>query len=1163
MGANGSTASAAARAGSPYIGLSYYTEADAEWFFGRGDECQTIIGNLRAARLTVLYASSGVGKSSLLRAGVARQCRELAQHQLAERGAAGYVPIVFGAWRDDPVEDLIGAIESAVQPLLPAGASLQLPREGLAAAIATAAVAADGAELLIILDQFEEYLLYRTREPAGRRLADELAACVNNPQLRANFLIAIREDAYAGLGELFAGKIRNIFGNYLQLEYLDRDAARETIVKPIEHFNQLHAQEPPIEIEPQLVEAVLDQVRSDELHDDDSARGPVQPGNGARAHREEIVTPYLQLVMSSLWSHERQQGSHVLRLATLTELGGAREVMRTHLDGALGALSKDEYDTALDLFHYLVTPSGTKIAFAASDLAELVERPYEQVAGLLAKLASEDTRILRHVPPPAGKSKPDDRYELFHDVLAPAIIAWRRRALEQRKRAEGERERERLEREKHEADERTRAEARRRRAFQRLAVGALALLVVAVVLGVIALLAQQRAASNLEAARASKLVASAEQTLPGDPELSTLLALRALHLKRTPQAEAALREAVPKLHELKTLPAGSALNGAAFSRDGKRVVTAGEDGTAIIWDAESGARLRELPAHDGPVNGAAFNPTGSEVATAYKDGTAIIWDAESGARLRELPAHDGPVNGAAFNPTGTEVVTANKDGTAIIWDAETGTRLHELPGPAGSMESAAFSPNGSEVVTASENGAAGIWDAETGKLLVPLEVPAGSVESVAFSPNGKEVVTAEEDGTAIVFNAQSGKPVLPLDPLEGGAVLGASFSPDGKEVVTAEQDRTATLWDLATGKPLMVLSGDEGPVRAATFSAGGSEVLTASEDGTARIWEAQPHQLLRVLRGDHGIVDDAAFSPNGEEVVTANQEHSASIWDVESGKQMLLSGAKGVVYTAAFSRDGRRVVTASGNGTASIWDAQDGKPLRELPVHAGAVNDAAFSPDGTKVVTASKDASAIIWDAENAQRLMPLRVPSGSVESAAFSPDDTKVVTTSENGTASIWDAQNGARLALLPVSEVAVLDAGFSPDGTEVVTASRNGTASIWDIDGHKLPPVLRPDGGQIYAAAFSPDGHEIVTASEDGEVAVWDARSGTRLTVFGSHEGVVYGAAFNRYGTEVVTANEGGTAAIWSTELSDPLKPLERIAERRVTHGLTRQQRKTYLGE
>src|SRR5947208_3597959 len=119
MDDDGSTASAMARTVSPYVGLNHYTEVDAEWFFGRDDECQTIIGNLRAARLTLLYAQSGVGKSSVLHAGVARQLRELAQRQLAERGSPRYIPVVFGAWKDDPVEDLIEAIESALEPFLP------------------------------------------------------------------------------------------------------------------------------------------------------------------------------------------------------------------------------------------------------------------------------------------------------------------------------------------------------------------------------------------------------------------------------------------------------------------------------------------------------------------------------------------------------------------------------------------------------------------------------------------------------------------------------------------------------------------------------------------------------------------------------------------------------------------------------------------------------------------------------------------------------------------------------------------------------------------------------------------------------------------------------------------------------------------------------------
>jgi hypothetical protein len=82
----------------PYFGLDYYEEKFGSWFFGREAEGGKIITNLRAARLTLLHAESGVGKSSLLRAGVAWRMR-----RLAPRGTARFVPVVFSSWKDDPV----------------------------------------------------------------------------------------------------------------------------------------------------------------------------------------------------------------------------------------------------------------------------------------------------------------------------------------------------------------------------------------------------------------------------------------------------------------------------------------------------------------------------------------------------------------------------------------------------------------------------------------------------------------------------------------------------------------------------------------------------------------------------------------------------------------------------------------------------------------------------------------------------------------------------------------------------------------------------------------------------------------------------------------------------------------------------------------------------
>src|SRR5215469_4073356 len=100
----------------PYFGLDYYEEKYGQWFFGRATEGGKIITNLRAARLTLLHAESGVGKSSLLRAGVAWRMRRLAEDSLARRGTARFVPIVFSSWKDDPVLELTGAIRTAIRP---------------------------------------------------------------------------------------------------------------------------------------------------------------------------------------------------------------------------------------------------------------------------------------------------------------------------------------------------------------------------------------------------------------------------------------------------------------------------------------------------------------------------------------------------------------------------------------------------------------------------------------------------------------------------------------------------------------------------------------------------------------------------------------------------------------------------------------------------------------------------------------------------------------------------------------------------------------------------------------------------------------------------------------------------------------------------------------
>ena len=190
-----------------------------------------------------------------------------------------FVPLVFSAWKDDPVDDLISEIRRQVHALRPtsngAGPAAATCRTAALPTRSPQPGSALDATLVIILDQFEEHFSYRRGAGRPDRLADELAQCVNSPTVPANFLIAVREDAYGGLGDLFGGRIGNVYNNYLHLEYLTRDAALEAIEKPVEIYNADHPEQEPITLDEDLADAVLDEVR----------RGNIELGARARRSR--------------------------------------------------------------------------------------------------------------------------------------------------------------------------------------------------------------------------------------------------------------------------------------------------------------------------------------------------------------------------------------------------------------------------------------------------------------------------------------------------------------------------------------------------------------------------------------------------------------------------------------------------------------------------------------------------------------------------------------------------------------------------------------------------------------------------------------------------------------------------------------------------------------
>ena len=1137
---------------SPYFGLDYYEEKFGAWFFGRETDGGKIITNLRAARLTLLHAESGVGKSSLLRAGVAWRMRRLADDSLARRGTARFVPVVFSSWKDDPVLELTGSIRTAIGPYLAGRPPPELPPDRLDAAIEAASDAVN-ANLLIMLDQFEEYFLYRTREPTPERFADQLAYCINRADLRANFLIAIREDAYAGLGDLFKGRIANVYGNYLHVEYLDRESAENAIREPLDVYNSQPGVEH-VEIQDELVAAVLNQVRA---IDGDMPQGQAAAADGAGDGH--VATPLLQLVMETLWEQERAEGSHELRFSTLQDLRGVSVIVEAHLGKALGSLGSGGRQTAIDVFGHLVTPSGGKIAESVPDLAQVTGHSEDQVGSVLETLDQE--RIVRPVPAAPGQDPTRyRRYEIFHDVLAPAI----NRAIA------------------------IREEQRRTRRFRRLTALAAALLIVALaVAGGFAFLwhrvSAEESAANAEklAAESRQLAAEADVNLTNDPELSALLALQALRLQDTSQAEEALRAALPDLQEMRTFQDETIVYSAAFDPvDANKVLSADDLGIAWIWDVKTGHRLVRLSAGGFSVTGGAgpavFNPAGTEVAVAYADGTVAVFNARSGKMLRSADvAGSENVNNVEFVGSTGELAIASQKGLAL-WQLQNGRKCCDILSgePAGVIAPDPRNPQ--EFAVTGANGTEAIWNIsgsgrpQQRQLNLPSEV---SVNDAAFSPDGSKLATADSDGIVRVYDLATLKTVMTFDAGEPSA-SSVAFSPDGKQIVAGYESGRARVWDTSTRLQPTLLAGSASDVDAVNFSPDGSEVVTASDDGAIRVWHAQPNELqtefaTSLTGGTPNPVDWAVYSTDGSRILASDSTRLVYIFTA-SGKRQAVINPGTTVETAAWNNSGTEVATAQPDGTVDVWHAVGLRytqvHLRE-PIHLnGSALYMDMTPDGSRIaIVTSDDYYAIqVRSAQTGQLLQTLS-SDHAISWIEFSPSGRQILTSDISGQVEVWDLPKGHRVLGAPGAEL--IDAEYDSSGSEFLTMTVSGVVTVWDARDDQPLRSIDASCPSPYSATPSPDGSKIAVSCEDGSVLVLDAATGQQLTQLPpTSAGVVETASFSPDGKSIVTAayssSDAGGVQIWSSELATPsLSALERLAEQRITRQLTPAERAEYL--
>ncbi len=1181
----------------PFKHLDPFTHRDAEIFFGRGREIRDLYLAVSSpdTPIVLLFGASGVGKSSLLAAGlVPRLENPAAPHGVSYQR------------RDD--RSLLATLAAALET--------GTGGDGIAAAWRRREAGEDR-PLVVILDQVEgaytHPLAGRTPEDEVGELVDALLPLFAVPRdwPRGKLVLGFRKEWWAEIhGPLVD---RDLAHGRVPIQRLKRAGIVEAIEGPTRSKRLRSAYK--LKVESELARIIADDLREDP---------------------DTAVAPYLQIVLKEMWDKAQKKDPAAPRF-TVKDYQGSRRQGKL-LDGFVGdkleGLEKElpvptESGLTLDLLNFHTTPQGTAATWSQAE----VKRRYggerwPEVEKLLRECKD------RHLLADAAREGEDPGSRLAHDTLAPLVRQrfassdrpgqrarrilklrtpdWKRgegstldaadlaivergaagmrrwcpdeeELVEASRRAKRERERAERQRERARRDlERARRDLERaKRKRRRLAAAAAVLILLA---ASVAAWKWRDAVRRAREAKALDRVAIANYLLTEDPTSAGLLLLEVPRPEEIPRVPEALYEVLDAPLTWIVFEGHSrAVADVSFSPDSTRIVTASADKTARVWDRETGEELRCFE-HEAAVTAASFSPDGQRVVTASRDGTVRVWDVERVEVTRTLPLGaaervgadepGGAILDASFSPDGGRIVAAYRNRSARVWNVASGdviTLFREHQGP---VNAASFSPDGQWVVTASDDQTARVWSAGTGKLITTFCRHVNSVNDASFSPDGRWVITASDDATALVWKVEP-----PLrrtasrcetdDNLVAGAsheegVKAASFSPDGKSIVTASDDGFASLKNLENEEEALLIGHERG-VRAVSFSPDGLWIATASGDRTVRLWQAVHGTEIATFTGY-----DAVLCPDGQRIVTTSTDTKTRLCEVDSGDITTLvwkaenadvgasdDGSEvSEIKPAACSPDGQRIATAYDDNAVRVW-MPESREVISLEGHTGTIRDVSFSPDGERLVTASDDGTARVWPLRQSIRY---EGPMPRIVVESLSRDGTATVTRAEELRFRTLKSDRSIPLVHLVDSEKVtaegeeppeVMEASFSADGSRILTWALDGAARVWDARSGGPPVVLKHDGWILTAASFSPDGTRVVTASHvqsdgvegkvRGRAQVWNVVSGEKLVTLEGHEGTVSGASFHPIDSRrVVTASKDRTARIWDAASGGELKRL-----------------------
>lgn len=1112
----------------PYPGLEAFTADNRHYFFGRGRDTQLLISNLYASSLTVVYGSSGVGKTSVILAGVVPE--------VEREGDA--VILVHRTWQDAARARSLGArMAHAVarrmgEPAIEADAPLDVLAERLARRWRR--------PIFLVFDQFEEYFLHNEPSDAPDSLDGELARLINRRDIEVNVMIVVREDSLAAL-DRFRHRVPTLLNNLYRLEHLTPGEARSAIQEPLAVLRQrmpaddLPVDDLPVEVEEGLASTILDDLAA------------LDPSAQMASSREErrVELPFLQVVLERIWIVECRARSPVVRRKTFADAGGSRGIVRQRIAESLNALDAEEQRIVASALRHLVTPSGAKIALTMGDLAGYAGVTPDRVGAVIERLIGGGARVLRRVAHPTGDPALT-KYEIYHDALGAPLLAWR---------LEMDRRRDEVE----------------RKARQRVqnSIAGLTLMVIAAI-GIAVFL--QRGKSRVEA---RELASIATGQLETDNGRAMLLALEAIKRNSSENAgDVVLRRALFAPGERLQDTVSIHVARLTVSPDGRYVVATDPQGPVAMWTTDSLRRIA-LPSSLRFARGASFDSSSRRVLIVDSRNPVVI-DLDSALTVSRLPHAIGSVPTGHLLRDGNRALISYAGSGVIEWtrtDSSSWTETARTPSGELAAKELALSPDERWVAWVSEGKATLIDMNQRPWRSRRLSLGEERVSDVVFSSNSTLAV-ASNSKQVRVFSLATGAPerVVAL----ACAVTRIAFS--GGEAAGACTDGGFVRFNLPELSQQRM--GEEPPLvnRPGQFtdlaiSADGRYTVgLGAGDPAPTVWSTFNRTEATRLRGHRGDVTAFAFLPDSRHVISVGADSTIRKWEIVSAAQQFGDGEFFVgLARVALNDSATKAGIAGGPYGVQLWDLQRGARIIEegVGVELPAI---AVSPKGDRIATLDSKARVIefstdrgrsgitVWSpapGDSAKSLERERRSHDAASMLRYAGRGDTLILSSEipgaggvNGSALVRFVRGVNRGHVLSRFDVAIEAMDVDSSGSLVVVGLADGRVHVRSLRGDTNHVELEKHAGGATAVAFGRGGL-VASGGKEGDVLISSRRQASsmpnagstyqRAIKLGTHDRAVVRLVFDRTGTVLASGDEAGTTRLWNTTGRKELCSLE----------------------